>query len=319
MGPIIIIAIAAGAASALLAAGVAAGSVLAVPLFYLSPLPVMIAGIAFAPLAAFLSVAVAGAGLAAAFGGSFLLAYLMGLGGPAFGLSYAAMLARPDPAARDGLVWFPVGGLVLVAAGFSTLGVTAALFAVAGDYDAYRSAVVAAFEALMAGQGAPSGGAAGPDATAFGALLARILPGIAAVLSMVAQLVCLYLAGRAALISGRLRRPWPALSALRLPPATSLALAIAVGLSMAGEMVGLSASAAAATLVCAYALAGFAVVHAVTLGHGARVFILAALWLTTAALGWPILAMAVLGFVDGMLDFRSRIPTGQGPPAANDR
>lgn len=319
MGLILVIALVAGAASALLAAGVAAGSVLAVPLFYLSPLPVMIAGIAFAPLAAFLAMAVAGAGLAAVFGSSFLIAYVMGLGGPAFALSYAAMLARPDAAARDGLLWFPVGGLVLLAAGFSALGVTVALFAMAGNYDAYRSAVIAAFEALMAGGGPPGDGVAGQDPTAFGALLARILPGMAAVLSMVAQLVCLYIAGRAAHISGRLRRPWPVLSTLRLPAATSLVLAVAVGLSMAGAMVGLSASTAAATLVCAYALAGFAVVHAVTLGHSARVFILGALWLTTAALGWPILAMAVLGFVDGMFDFRARIATGQGPPAANDR
>ncbi|MFS8039062.1 DUF2232 domain-containing protein [Xanthobacter sp. AM11] len=320
MGPILLIAVAAGAASALLAAGVAAGSLLAVPLFYLAPLPVMIAGIAFAPLAALLSLVVSGAGLALVFGGPFLLAYLLGLGGPAFGLSYAAMLARPDPAARDGLVWFPVGGLVLLGAGFSTLAVTVALFSMAGDYDSYHAAIIAAFEALVAAQGLPDGGPSpGVDPAVFGSLIARILPGMAAVLSLAAQLVCLYLAGRAALLSGRLRRPWPHLSALRLPPVTSLALAIAIGLSMAGAMVGLAASAAASTLVFAYALAGFAVVHAVTFGHGARFLILGLLWVTTFALGWPVLAMAVLGFVDGMLDFRARMPAGRGPPAANDR
>lgn len=309
--------VAAGLASALLAAGAAAGSALAVPLFYLSPLPVMIAGIAFSPLSALVAVLVGGAGLGLGFGGTFLLTYVVSLGGPAFALAYAAMLARPDPAGRDGLVWFPVGGLVLLSAGLSTLAVIIALFAVAGDYETYRRAVIAAFEALLSGQVLP--GAEPADPSAVGALVARLLPGMAAVMSMVSQLVCLYLAARAARISGRLRRPWPNLSAVRLPPATSLVLAVAIALSMAGAMVGLSASAAAATLVCAYALAGFAVVHAVTIGHSARFLILAGLWLTTAMLGWPVIAMAVLGFVDAMFDFRSRMGSGQTPPAANDR
>lgn len=320
MGPLLIIALAAGAASALLAAGAAAGSMLAVPLFYLSPLPVMIAGIAFSPIAALVAAAAAGSGLALVFGSTFLLTYVLGLGGPAFGLSYAALLARPDPAARDGLVWFPVGWLVLLAAAFSTIAVAVALLTIGGGYDAYRAAVVATVEALLSSQGAPAGGLGhGYDAATFGALLAGVLPGLAAATGMVAQLACLYLAGRAAMISGRLRRPWPPIAAFRLPPATSLVLAVAIGLSMAGAMLGLSASAAAATLVCAYALAGFAVVHAVTQGHAARFLILAALWLTTLALGWPVLAMAVLGFVDGMFDLRSRIAAGNGPPAANDR
>lgn len=309
--------VAAGLASALLAAGAAAGSALAVPLFYLSPLPVMIAGLAFSPLSALVALAVGAAGLGLGFGGTLLLTYMVSLGGPAFALSYAAMLARADPAGRDGLVWFPVGGLVLLSAAVSTLAVIIALFTVAGDYESYRKAVIAAFETLLSGQVLP--GAEPTDPAAVGAIVARLLPGMAAVMSMVSQLVCLYLAARAARISGRLRRPWPTLSAVRLPPVTSLVLAVAIALSMAGAMVGLSASAAAATLVCAYALAGFAVVHAVTIGHSARFLILAGLWLTTAVLGWPVIAMAMLGFVDAMFDFRSRMGSGQSPPAANDR
>jgi len=116
MGQVLLIALAAAAASALLAAGVAAGSVLAVPLFYLAPLPVMIAGLAFSPIAAGLAVVFAGIGLGLMFGGTFLVAYVVGMGGPAFALAYAALLARPDAEGRDGLVWFPVGSLVLLAA-----------------------------------------------------------------------------------------------------------------------------------------------------------------------------------------------------------
>lgn len=295
------------------------GSVLGLPFVYLSPLPVMIAGIAFSPIAALVSVATGGLALLLAFGGTFLLTYLIGIGGPAFGLSYAALLARSDAAGRDGMVWFPVGGLVLLSAGFATLSVVVALFAVAGSYEGYLTAVSTAFEALLKAQGLPPGAGVAQDPEAMGRLIAIVLPSMTAVMTMVSLLVCLYLAGRAAMVSGRLARPWPQLAAFRLPPATSLALAVALALSMAGALLGLSASAATATILAAYALAGFAVVHAVTAGHAARTLILSALWLTALVLGWPVLAMAALGFIDGVMDLRSRIASGNGPPAANDR
>lgn len=318
MGLWIVIAIAAGAASALLAAGVAAGSLLAVPLFYLAPLPVMIAGIAFSPWAALGAMLIATVSLGVVFGRTFVIAYALGMGGPAFGLSYAALLARENKAARDGLQWFPVGTLILMAAGFATLAVTVALFTMASDYEAYKSAIIAAFEALVTGDGGPAPASGAADAATTGALVAHVLPPMAGVLSMVSQLACLYLAGRAARVSGRLQRPWPDLSTFRLPPVTSVLLPAALILSLMPSLIGLAASVAAATLVLAYALAGFALVHALTRGHSARFLVLSGMWFTCLVLGWPIIAMAVLGFVDAMFDLRTRLASAQGPPAAND-
>lgn len=315
MGPILLIAIAAAAASALLSAGVAEGSMLAVPLFYLAPLPVMIAGIAFSPIAAALSVVFAGVGLGLMFGGTFLLAYAVGIGGPAFALAYAAMLARSEEAGSEQLAWFPVGRLVLLAAVFATVGVWVALFSMATDYEAYKAAVTLAFDAMVGS--AP--GTAGSDAQAMGAFMAHVLPPMAGLITMVSQLFCLYLAGRAARISGRLARPWPVISALRLPRVASFLLAGAMVVTLVPGMLGLAGSVAAATLVLAYALQGFAVVHAITLGSSSRFLVLAGLWLTTAVLGWPLLAMAVLGFTDALFDFRSRLAGALPPPAGDGR
>ncbi|MFG1477803.1 DUF2232 domain-containing protein [Xanthobacter sp. V4C-4] len=315
MGPLLLIAIAAAAASALLAAGVAAGSMLAVPLFYLAPLPVMIAGIAFSPIAAALAVVFAGIGLGLMFGGTFLLAYAVGMGAPAFALAYAALLARPEPAGRDGVAWFPVGGLVLIAAAFATVGVWVAVLSMATDYDAYKAAITLAVEAMVT----PGPAGLGHDPAAIGAFMAHVLPPMAGLITMVSQLICLYLAGRAALISQRLARPWPQLSALRLPRIAGYALAGGLLITLLPGMAGLAGSVAAATVLFAFALTGFAVVHAITLGHGARFLVLAGLWVTTLVLGWPVVAMAVLGFADSLFDFRSRFASGLGPPAANDR
>lgn len=320
MGQLLLIGIAAGAASALLVAGVAAGTVLAVPLFYLAPLPIMVAALAFTHWAGLIGVAAASLGLAVVFGSTFLIAYLIGIGGPAWALAYAALLARDDPAGRSGLVWFSVAGLVLLAAGLATAGTVAGVLSVASDYESYQAAVAAAFEAFIEVQ--KDGGASGmapADAASMSSLVASILPPMAGTLSMVTQLICLYLAGRAALVSGRLARPWPDLAALRLPPVTTLVLAVIVAASVAPGMVGISASVAGATLLTGFALAGFAVLHFLTRGRNARPLILTAAWVATLALGWPVLAAALLGLVDTMFDLRARMGIAGGPPAANDR
>lgn len=312
----LLVAIAAGVASALLTAGVAAGSMVAVPLFYLAPLPVMIAGIAFSPAVAFIAALIAAAGLGWAYGGSFLLAYVVGMGVPAFGLSYAALLARAEPAGRDGLLWFPVGGLVLLAALFSTIGVTVAVLTLASDYDTYLTTIINMMDALTATRAhvPPE-----QDTVRMAELVAQVLPPMAAVASMVSLLACLYLAGRAALFSSRLSRPWPSLASLRLPARTLPVVAVAAVLSLLPGMIGLLSSAALATLLLAYALAGFSVVHAITMGMGLRSIILTGLWAATLMLGWPAIFMAGLGCLDAVLDLRSRYTRGRQPPAANDR
>ncbi len=321
MVQILLIGIAAGAASALLVAGVATGTVLAVPLFYLAPLPVMVAALSFTHWAGLIAVAAAGAGLTFVFGGTFLIAYLIGIGGPAWALAYAALLARSEPAGRGGLVWFSVTGLVLVAAVVASAGTIIGLLTIASNYEAYRTAVGAAFEAFVQVQkdGGGTGGMAPADAANMASLVALVLPPMAGTLSMVTQLICLYLAGRATLLSGRLARPWPDLAAIRLPPVTSLVLAVIIAASVAPGMMGLSASVAGATLVTGFTIAGFAVLHFLTRGRSGRSLILTAAWVATATLGWPALIIAGLGLVDTMFDLRTRLGTGGGPPAANDR
>ena len=71
---VVLIGISAGAATALLFASVASGSALSVPLFYLAPLPILIAAMGWSHGAALIAAIVASAGLAAVFGGLFFIA-----------------------------------------------------------------------------------------------------------------------------------------------------------------------------------------------------------------------------------------------------
>src|SRR4051812_10113172 len=117
---IALIGIGAGAASALLFASVASGSVLSIFLFYVAPLPILIAALGWSHWAAAIAALGAAATLASVFGGVFFLAFMAGTGLPAWWLGYLAMLARPAQPS-GALEWYPSGRLVLWCAGFAAL------------------------------------------------------------------------------------------------------------------------------------------------------------------------------------------------------
>ncbi len=102
---VVLIGISAGAATALLFASVASGSALSVPLFYLAPLPILIAAMGWSHWAGLIAAIVASASLAAVFGWFFFIAFLIGIGLPAWWLGYLALLARPagPPAGSSGI------------------------------------------------------------------------------------------------------------------------------------------------------------------------------------------------------------------------
>jgi hypothetical protein len=70
-----------------------------------------------------------------------------------------------------------------------------------------------------------------------------------------------------------------------------------------------------ASLLIAYGVLGFAVLHAITQGMGARPFILAGTYIAVLMVGWLVLALCLLGLVDAAIDLRARVARKRGPPA----
>src|SRR5512143_85292 len=104
----------AGAAAALLFASVTSGTWMSIPLFYLAPLPIIIAGLGWSHWSALVAAVAASAALGFAFGGTFFIAFFAGAGLPAWWLGYLALLARPGEAGQFGtppssaaLEWYP--------------------------------------------------------------------------------------------------------------------------------------------------------------------------------------------------------------------
>ncbi|HEX4553837.1 MAG TPA: DUF2232 domain-containing protein [Xanthobacteraceae bacterium] len=313
-----LIGVGAGAASALLFASVLSGSFLSVVLFYLAPLPILIAAIGWSHWAGLAAALAAALGLTLPFGGFFFPAFLISVGLPAWWLGYLTLLARP--AASEGETeWYPPGRLVVWAAILGALVIMAALPQFGGSEAAIQATLRGGFERMLrlqmhipAGEALTVPGVSDPDRLID--ILAVVLPPAAAVLATMTQLLNLWLAARIVKISGRLKRPWPDLAAMRFPTATPFVLATAIAGTFLPDVAGIACTLVVATLLVAYAALGFAVLHGITRRLKSRSVVLVGIYTAVAIFGWPVLLVALLGLIDIALDLRARL-AARGPPA----
>ena len=312
MAQIALIGIGAGAASALLFASVASGSPIAILLFYLAPLPILIAALGWSHWAALVAAVAAAAGLAIALGSYFFFAFLFGIGLPAWWLGYLTLLARPG--ASGDLEWYPVGRVVLWAAILGTLVVVAAVPTIGLDEQTFHETLRKGFERILRAtqNSATQNGDASTDRLIE--FFVRIIPPLAGTLSTVVSLIDLWLAGKVVKMSGRLTRPWPELSLMRLPPIATALLAVGVIACFLPGLVGIVAGVLVSTLLVVYALAGLAVLHFITRGMTSRGLLLGGTYTALIVFGWPVLLMSLFGLVDSAVDLRTRFGRSGGPP-----
>jgi len=318
-----LIGLGAGAAAALLFASVTSGSWLSVILFYLAPLPIMIAGLGWSHWAAMVAAIAAAAAVGIIFGAAFFFAFLAGVGIPAWWLTYLALLARPATASagapnEPALEWYPPGRLVVWAAALAALIVLFAIPNFGLDAESFRAGLTNALNRMLQVDVAKDAALPAPNAANTKRLiefLVTVIPPAAAVLATVTSLVNLWLAGRIVKFSGRLARPWPQLSAMTFPPAAAAALAIATGLSFIDGLLGIVAGVLSASLFMAYGVLGLAVLHDITRGITSRPFLIGGAYASIAVLGWPVLAFSLLGLVETMFSLRARVAKRRGPTA----
>jgi hypothetical protein len=218
---IFLIGIGAGAATALLFASVASGSPLSVLLFYLAPLPILLAALGWSHWAALIAAVFASAGLAAVFTSYFFIMFLIGVGLPAWWLGYLTLLARPVEGAPDGLEWYPVGHLVVWAAILGAGVVVAGMLHFGTDEESFRASLRSFMERMLRGgprtPTLPTELPKGADMGRVIDFLVVALPPTAAVVTTITNLLNLWLASRVARISGRLLRPPSDLASMQFP------------------------------------------------------------------------------------------------------
>jgi hypothetical protein len=315
MTQLILIGISAGAATALLFASVASGSLISILLFYLAPLPILIAAIGWSHWAALIAAGFASVALATIFGQNLLLAFLFGIGLPAWWLGYLTLLARPTGPGPGDMEWYPVGNLVVWCAIAGAAVVIAALINFGSGEEGFRAALRSGIERVIKAQGPAKGPA--PDINRLVDFLVLALPPAAAVLTTITNALNLWLAGRIVSVSGRLKRPAPDIPGMQFPSYAPLLTGGAIAASFVPGLIGTAAGVLAAALLMAYAFLGLAVLHHMTRGMNARALLLGSAYVSVMVLGWPALLMMLLGLADTALDIRGRVAGRGGPPTTS--
>ena len=321
MKPNIAIALGAGLISAVVFASAAAGDETArLPLLAVAGLPIALAGFSYNANTAIVAAAIASA---------FVLLIAAPLAAVVFAVALAfppAILIRWTLFNRDlgpgQTEWYPIGRVLLAAALMAGSLVGTAFLLAATDIDklraSVRSAVVTMVKKGFAGiPGQPMDEA---NVTRLSEYMLNLLPGVSAIMWMGCTLLCLWIAGRVALASGQLARPWPDLAAFSLPVGTPLLLAAALAASLALDAVPrLVALSFAGALYALYVLLGLAIIHYNTRGLSWRGPALTATYFSPILPipfvpdGGAVLFIALLGLADSFRPMR-RLPGGPKSP-----
>ena len=328
-------ALGAGLASALLSMLAVQKTSLALAVGFVAPLPIMVATLGFGPVAGLIA-AVSGAVAVGIFdirpgqlaitqfdrldaAGLDVVVYVVGIALPAWLMARTASLAPSQPRAPATIGRAPLRaeermlGLILaLAVGFASLGVTLDLIVAAtkiGGFDAFVAATARKAEPIVdalltSRRGLPKS----VDMHQVALIVTWAQMPLMAAAEVVLLAANLWLAARIAQASDLLGKPWPDIPGhTRVPRPLALVLAVALGLSFAGGIVGAVGLITSGALIMAFAFQGMAVLHAVTRGKGYRFPLLIIVYLTMGILmPWLLVGYGLLGLVDTAVAFRDR-------------
>jgi hypothetical protein len=284
----------------LLFASVVSGSLAAIFLFYLAPLPILIAALGWSHWAGLIAATTAALAIGIMSGSFFVSVSVIAFG--AWWLGYLSLLARPTAnGGGESMEWYPVGRLVLWCAIIGTLIVVAAIPNFGTDQESLQAGLRKVYERIL-------------QDPAVVDMLVVAVPPAAAVFSTLTNIFNLWLAGRIVKVSGKLKRPWPDVPAMTMPTSAMVALAAAIAGSFLPDLIGVLAGVLAASLLLAFAILGFAVLHAITRGLGSRAILLTSAYAAAIVFFWPLLAIAMLGLAENAFNIRARVLSKRGPP-----
>lgn len=327
-----LIGIGSGLVAAVLFASLANNSALALTLFYLTPLPVLLAGVGWGVRAALLSCVTSIILVGVFRGWPAALGFGMCIGVPGLILSYLTLLRRHvAPAAAETsansrqpapIEWYPFGAIIAWSALIAgcIVAIAVILFAlIGGDSESYRQGIRTIFDAevlrrLQALLGPQFGQA---ELDQFVDRFARIfLPAIVSSSWMLVMLGNLWLAAKSAVISGLLDRPAPNVSRADYPPLLAAGFFAAMGLGFAPGLLGIAGVAFAGAFGCAFAVFGMGVIHVLLARTLMKPVILVFIYLGLFLTPWIAPIVAAVGLLEPFLQLRQRSIHQSTPPGS---
>jgi Predicted membrane protein (DUF2232) len=306
----------AGLASALLFIVTIKGTMLALALAYLAPLPIMIAALGWGFLSGIIALGVACAGVAGAIEPVSGLLFAATIALPAWALASFSQLPGIRVPWRKTVApseWVSVGTIVTLATIFSALIGVGALTALIVVYGGYENGLRAFADVLEPAIDDATGGVAllpeGETANEFAMSIVRLSPAAIAASTLLMFAVNLYAAARSTAMSQRLRRPWPDVpSAFALSPSLGAVALAALALAFAlPTPANQFAWVVVGALGAAFGLQGIAVLHALSRGLPLRPWLLGALYFCCVIRSnWALPAIACVGLIESFAALRAR-------------
>lgn len=307
----ILIGLGAGLAAALLFAGLISGTVLAFPLFLISPLPIAIAGLSFGTWSGATAAALASALIAFAIGPFAGLLYFILFAGPTAWTAHLVGLSRGGDGSPETREWFPLDAILFRIALVSAAGVVICGFLLGYDPTVLVDQTVGVLESWLAqggGTDIPSRDEIEP-LVRFNILL---MPVTTACVSLGILILNNWLGARIARLSGQFHRPWTPLWTISLQRLAGPVFGIAVVAAFLPGPPGQIAGVLAGAMGFAFALTGFGCLHAFLRGRPAKVVVLFVAYAISFVFVLPVVLLAILGVADTVFQFRARRLAGDG-------
>ena len=268
-------------------------------LVYFAQLPVLFAGLTLGLSAS--AIAVVGAvvviglmlSMAAALGYALLHAL------PALFTVRQALLHRTDQGKTE---WFPAGLLLTQLTLLAGAGVILAFLLLGSEPGGLPGFIEAHLREGLTDLGLLDESSPSPDL----ARLAAVIPGFTASSSLLMVMINFMVAQLLAMRGGWARRPTPNFDRLELPGWLWPGVAVAAVLVLAGGIIGDLGWSLLIVLVVPYLFLGLALVHVVVRRWSRPGLALAAIYGAMILLGWPILLVLLLGFVEDWAHLRRR-------------
>lgn len=311
-----------GLAAVVLQAAVLYPSPLTAFLFYLSALPIFVAGLGWGAAAAVVAGLSGTLALGPLAGPTPAVAFLLGVAVPPTVLTWLALRSRPagpapggeGEAQAQGLQWYPEGRLVLWAAAMAAALTGLGILVVAPDAEGFRSTVEGLLREMLSNMAADQSEISRGEIERMATVMATLLPIAAASIWLLATIINMRLGAKLLAAFDRAPRPWARFGALTFPRQAAWLLPVSVVAALLPGTLGLIGLVFASAMFTAFALAGLAVLHGLTEGMSLRGLVLAALYAALALLNWVlVIPLAALAVADMTFGLRAR--AAGGPPA----
>jgi len=276
-----------------------------VVLAYFMQLPLMLVGLTLGVTGSVIAVAgaVVVSGVIAGVVAAVIYALIQAV--PAVVVVRQALLSRQQDGAME---WFPPGLLLAQLAVLAALGTSAVFLLMMGEPGGLKGAIERFLIAALADLGALEATAEAPPELG---LWADLFPGLMAASWLIMVAINAVLAQGLAVRLGRNRRPSPDFAALELPgwlwPAIAGAALLALLSALDDTGLGFLGRSLLIVLVVPYVFLGLAVIHALSRRLSHPGLALLAVYSGVVLLGWPILGVLLLGFVEDWAQLRRRL------------